>query len=95
MPSGTVSWWCDDGDSERVIAFVGETYKAYMSHENSLTSYKLELKESLVVFSTEFNGRVYNISTKEAQKLVKGQTVVLIIKLQEGQKNAPARQEQY
>ena len=94
VPSGAVSWWYNDGDSELVIVFLGETSKAYVPGE--FTYFLLTGTQGILGgFSTEFNSRAYNISNEEAEKLAKSQTGVLLIKLPEGQKNAPPLQEQY
>ncbi|CBI23805.3 unnamed protein product, partial [Vitis vinifera] len=85
VPSGAVSWWYNDGDSELVIVFLGETSKAYVPGE--FTYFLLTGTQGILGgFSTEFNSRAYNISNEEAKKLAKSQTGVLLIKLPEGQK---------
>lgn len=85
VPSGAVSWWYNDGDSELVIVFLGETSKAYVPGE--FTYFLLTGTQGILGgFSTEFNSRAYNISNEEAEKLAKSQTGVLLIKLPEGQK---------
>ncbi|WKA00269.1 hypothetical protein VitviT2T_018645 [Vitis vinifera] len=85
VPSGAVSWWYNDGDSELIIVFLGETSKAYVPGE--FTYFLLTGTQGILGgFSTEFNSRAYNISNEEAKKLAKSQTGVLLIKLPEGQK---------
>ncbi|KAL6329337.1 hypothetical protein AAG906_017641 [Vitis piasezkii] len=85
VPYGAVSWWYNDGDSELVIVFLGETSKAYVPGE--FTYFLLTGTQGILGgFSTEFNSRAYNISNEEAEKLAKSQTGVLLIKLPEGHK---------
>ncbi|KAJ9687417.1 hypothetical protein PVL29_016060 [Vitis rotundifolia] len=85
VPSGAVSWWYNDGDSELIIVFLGETSKAYVPGE--FTYFLLTGTQGILGgFSTEFNSRAYDINNEEAKKLAKSQSGVLIIKLPEGQK---------
>ncbi|RVX04626.1 hypothetical protein CK203_023481 [Vitis vinifera] len=91
VPSGAVSWWYNDGDSELIIVFLGETSKAYVPGE--FTYFLLTGTQGILGgFSTEFNSRAYNINNEEAKKLAKSQSGVLLIKLPEGHKMPhPAR----
>ena len=85
VSSGVVSWWYNNGDSELVIVFLGETSKAYVLGE--FTYFFLAGTLGILGgFSTAFNSRAYNLNTEEAENLAKRQTGVLIIKLAEGQK---------
>ena len=85
VPSGAVSWWYNDGDSELIIVFLGETSKAYVPGE--FTNFLLTGTQGILGgFSTEFNSRAYDINNEEAKKLAKSQSGVLIIKLPEGHK---------
>ncbi|XP_059596942.1 glutelin type-A 3-like isoform X1 [Vitis vinifera] len=85
VPSGAVSWWYNDGDSELIIVFLGETSKAYVPGE--FTYFLLTGTQGILGgFSTEFNSRAYDINNEEAKKLAKSQSGVLIIKLPEGHK---------
>ncbi|KAJ9687424.1 hypothetical protein PVL29_016064 [Vitis rotundifolia] len=85
VPSGAVSWWYNDGDSELIIVFLGETSKAYVPGE--FTYFLLTGTQGILGgFSTEFNSRAYDLNNEEARKLAKSQSGVLLIKLPEGQK---------
>ncbi|XP_038696923.1 11S globulin seed storage protein 2-like [Tripterygium wilfordii] len=80
VPVGSVSWWYNNGDSEWVIVFLGETSNAYLPGE---FTYFL-LSGALGVFrgfSTEFSSRAYNLNHNDADKLTNSQTGVLIVKL--------------
>ena len=80
---GTVSWWFNDGDSEFVIVFLGETSKLHIPGE--FTYFLLSGVQSIMGgFSPEFLSGAYKMNKDEANKLAKSQTGVLIIKLQEG-----------
>ena len=90
---GTVSWWFNDGDSELVIVFLGETSKSYIPGE--FTYFFLSGAQGIMGgFSPEFLSRAYKINKDEANKLAKSQTGVLLIKLQEG-KSMPKPNENY
>ena len=90
---GSVSWWFNDGDSELVIVFLGETSKSYIPGE--FTYFFLSGALGIMGgFSQEFLSRAYKINKDEANKLAKSQTGVLLIKLQEG-KSMPKPNENY
>ncbi|EEF33109.1 nutrient reservoir, putative [Ricinus communis] len=83
VPLGGSSWWYNNGDSDFVIVFLGETSKAFVPGE--FTYFLLSGTVGLVGgFSSEFTRQAYNLNEKEANKLAKSQTGMLIIKLEEG-----------
>lgn len=70
---GSVSWWFNDGDSELVIVFLGETSKSYIPGE--FTYFILGGAQSTMGgFSPEFISRAYNVNKDDANKLAKSQT---------------------
>uniref|UniRef100_A0A5B7A9Q1 Putative glutelin type-A 3 n=1 Tax=Davidia involucrata TaxID=16924 RepID=A0A5B7A9Q1_DAVIN len=80
VPVGAVSWWFNGGDSDVVILFLGETFKAYTPA--SFTYFVMTGTLGMLGgFSTEFISRACNLSENEAIKLVKSQTGALIVKL--------------
>lgn len=84
VPLGALSWWYNKGDSDLVIAFLGETSKSYVPGE--FTYFLLTGGQGILGgFSSEFNSKAYNLSEKEANILAKSQAGVLIIKLEEKQ----------
>ncbi|KAJ1405394.1 RmlC-like cupin domain superfamily [Sesbania bispinosa] len=84
VPIGTVSWWFNDGDSDLVIAFLGDTSKAHVPGQ--FTYFFLTGVQGLIGgFSTELTSKVYHMNKDEVNKLTKSQTGVLIIQLEKGQ----------
>ncbi|KAB1212357.1 11S globulin seed storage protein 2 [Morella rubra] len=83
VPVGAVSWWFNQGDSELVVVFLGETSKSYSPGQFSY--FFLSGAQGIMAgFSPEFVSRAYNTSIDDANKLAKSQTGVLIVKLQGG-----------
>ena len=83
VPTGSVSWWFNGGDSELAIVFLGETSTSYIPGE--FTYFLLCGTQGIMAgFSPEFLSIAYNTDKNGANKLAKSQTGVLIIKLQEG-----------
>ncbi|KAL5787407.1 hypothetical protein ACOSP7_004356 [Xanthoceras sorbifolium] len=75
VPLGSVSWWYNHGNSDCVIAFLGETSKAYIPGD--FTYFLLTGAQGILGgFSTEFITRTYNINEKQANILAKSQTGV-------------------
>ncbi|TKY60162.1 Glutelin type-A 2 [Spatholobus suberectus] len=84
IPIGSVSWWFNDGDSDLIIAFLGETSKALIPGQFSY----FFLTGALGViggFSTELTSKVYGLEKDELEKLTKSQTGVVIIKIDKSQ----------
>lgn len=80
VSSGSTSWWYNHGDSDVIIAFLGETAKAYVPGQ--FTYFFLTGARGILGgFSAEVISRAYNINEKEANILAKSQTGVLIVKL--------------
>ncbi|XP_027348449.1 11S globulin seed storage protein 2-like [Abrus precatorius] len=84
VPIGAVSWWFNDGDSDLIIAFLGETSKAFIPGQFSY--FFLTGAQGIIgSFSTELTSKVYAMNKNEVNKLTKSQTGVLIIKLDKNQ----------
>ncbi|KAJ7946629.1 Glutelin type-A 2 [Quillaja saponaria] len=83
VPIGAVSWWFNNGDSELILVFLGETSTALIPGEFSYF-FLTGAMGILGGFSTELTSGAYNLTKDEVQKLTKSQTGVLIIKLEEG-----------
>ncbi|KAJ1405395.1 RmlC-like cupin domain superfamily [Sesbania bispinosa] len=84
VPIGTVSWWFNDGDSDLVIVFLGDTSKAHVPGE--FTYFFLTGVQGLIgAFSTELTSKIYQMNKDEVNKLTKSQTGVVIIQLEKGQ----------
>ncbi|KAJ4822179.1 hypothetical protein Tsubulata_022717 [Turnera subulata] len=82
VPFGTVSWWYNNGDSDLIMLFVGETSKSYAPGQISyflLTG----LQGILPGFSAEFTSRAYKLSQEDANKLANSQKGTLIVPLDE------------
>ncbi|CAL0329915.1 unnamed protein product [Lupinus luteus] len=84
VPIGSVSWWFNEGDSDLVIIFLGETSKALIPGQFSY--FFLTGIQGLVGnFSPDLTRKIYNLNKDELNKLTKSQTGVLIIKLEKNQ----------
>ncbi|XP_062109800.1 13S globulin seed storage protein-like [Humulus lupulus] len=81
VPLGAVSWWFNDGDSDLDIVFLGDTSKAHFP--GNITYFFVAGAVSMLGgFSTDFVKKAFGLDTdEEANKLVKSQTGVLVIKL--------------
>ncbi|XP_015893696.3 glutelin type-D 1 [Ziziphus jujuba] len=85
VPLGALSWWYNNGDSELVIVFLGQTTKAYVPGE--FTYFLLTGGLGILgAFSTEYTSKAFDMSKDEAKELVQSQSGVLIIKLEAGKK---------
>ncbi|KAJ6301513.1 hypothetical protein OIU77_015758 [Salix suchowensis] len=85
VPLGALSWWYNNGDhsEEVVIVFLGETSKSFIPGE--FTYFFLSGGQGIMGgFSPEFISRAYKMNGKEASKLAKSQTGILLIKLEPG-----------
>ncbi|KAJ6423380.1 hypothetical protein OIU84_024345 [Salix udensis] len=85
VPLGALSWWYNNGDhsEEVVIVFLGETSKSFIPGE--FTYFFLSGGQGIMGgFSSEFISRAYKMNEKEASKLAKSQTGILLIKLEPG-----------
>jgi len=84
VPVGSVSWWFNNGDSDLIVLFLGETSKALIPGQ--FTYFLLTGALGVIGgFSTELTSKVYDLDKDEVQKLTKSQTGVLIVKLDESQ----------
>lgn len=84
VPKGTVSWWYNEGDSDLIVVFLGETSNAYVPGQ--FTYFLLTGGQGLIgSFSTELTSKVYHLNKDEVNKLTKSQTGILLIKLEKGQ----------
>ncbi|KAH7518773.1 hypothetical protein FEM48_Zijuj09G0206600 [Ziziphus jujuba var. spinosa] len=92
VPLGSLSWWFNNGDSELVVVFLGQTTKAYIPGE--FTYFLLTGGLGILGgFSTEFTSKAFDLDKDEANELVKSQSGVLIIKLKRSKANMPKPQE--
>lgn len=84
VPIGSVSWWFNDGDSDLIIVFLGETSKAHVPGE--FTYFFLTGVQGLLgSFSPELISKIYHLNNDEVNKLTKSQTGVLLVKLPKDQ----------
>ncbi|KAG5029604.1 hypothetical protein JHK87_013118 [Glycine soja] len=84
VPIGSVSWWFNDGDSDLVIIFLGETSKALIPGE--ITYFFLTGLQGVIGgFSNELTSKIYGLDKDGVEKLIKSQSGVLIIKLDKTQ----------
>ncbi|XP_014506003.1 legumin B [Vigna radiata var. radiata] len=84
VPVGAVSWWFNDGDTDLVIVFLGETSKALIPGQ--FTYFFLTGAIGVIGgFSTDLTSKVYGLDKNEVEKLTRSQTGVLIIKLDKTQ----------
>ncbi|KAI9103547.1 hypothetical protein K1719_023170 [Acacia pycnantha] len=88
LPIGTVSWWFNNGESELIILFLGETSHAHVAGQ--FTYFFLAGTQGIMGgFSTEVITKAYNLTNKEADQLTKSQQGALVIKLKKGQHKMP------
>lgn len=91
VPLGALSWWFNDGDSELVIVFLGQTTKAYIPGE--FTYFFLTGGLGILGgFSTEFTSKAFDLSEDEAKELAKSQSGFLIVELDD-RKHMPQPQQ--
>lgn len=84
VPIGSVSWWFNDGDSDLVIVFLGETSKALIPGEISYF-FLTGLQGVIGGFSNELTSKIYGLDKDGVEKLTKSQSGVVIIKLDKSQ----------
>lgn len=77
------SWWYNNGDSEFIAVFLGETSKAYMPGHFTY-SFLTGTNHIFLGFSTEFLSRAWNSDETTMNKLLKSQTGQVIVKVKEG-----------
>ncbi|XP_047149309.1 11S globulin seed storage protein 2-like [Vigna umbellata] len=84
VPVGAVSWWFNDGDTDLIIVFLGETSKALIPGQ--FTYFLLTGAVGVIGgFSSELTSKVYNLDKDEVQKLTKSQAELFIVKLDKNQ----------
>ncbi|RDY02616.1 Glutelin type-A 2 [Mucuna pruriens] len=84
VPIGSISWWFNDGDSDLIIVFLGETSKALIPGQ--FTYFFLTGAQGLIGgFSSELTSKIYGLEKDEVEKLTKSQTGLLIVKLDKSQ----------
>ncbi|KOM24867.1 hypothetical protein LR48_Vigan813s000100 [Vigna angularis] len=84
VPVGAVSWWFNDGDTDLIIVFLGETSKALIP--GKFTYFFLTGAIGVIGgFSTDLTSKIYGLEKDEVEKLTRSQTGVLIIKLDKTQ----------
>ncbi|XP_058076365.1 glutelin type-D 1-like [Magnolia sinica] len=80
---GVVSWWYNDGDSEFIIVFLGETKKAYTA--GVFTYFFLTGTNNIFNgFSNEFLSKTWDLDEESVNKLMKSQTGQIVVKVKEG-----------
>ncbi|BAT73501.1 hypothetical protein LR48_Vigan564s003400 [Vigna angularis] len=84
VPVGAVSWWFNDGDTDLIIVFLGETSKALIPGQ--FTYFLLTGAVGVIGgFSSELTSKVYNFDKDEVQKFTKSQADLFIVKLDKNQ----------
>lgn len=86
VASGSTSWWYNHGESDLIVAFLGEINNSYVPGEFTYFLFS-GVASTLGGFSTEFITKAYNITQTQAKSLTKSQTGVLLIQLTEQQGN--------
>lgn len=85
VPIGAISWWFNDGDSDLIITFLGDTSNAHVPGDFSYF-FLSGVQGSLGAFSAELTRKVYHLNNDdEVNKLTKSQNGILIIKLGKNQ----------
>lgn len=83
IPSASLSWWYNRGDTNFEVVSLGETSGACNLGE--FTSFTLAGGISMLSgFSTEFISKAFNLSEEQANTLAKSQSGRMIIKLKTG-----------
>lgn len=80
---GDVSWWYNDGDTEFVVVFLGDSAKAYCPGQFTY-SFLAGTNNILNGFSMEFLTRAWNLEKVQVTELLTSQTRQVIVKLKEG-----------
>ncbi|RWR92906.1 glutelin type-A 1-like protein [Cinnamomum micranthum f. kanehirae] len=80
---GDVSWWYNDGDTEFVVVFLGESAKAYSPGQFTY-SFLAGTNNILHGFSMEFLTRAWNLEKVQVTELLTSQTGQVIVKVKEG-----------
>nr|XP_018914076.1 PREDICTED: 11S globulin seed storage protein 2-like [Bemisia tabaci] len=81
VPFGVVTWWYNNGDTELVILFLGDTSKAHKAGE--FTNFQLTGSNGVFTgFSSEFVGRAWDLEEGVVKTLVGNQSGQGIVKLQ-------------
>ncbi|XP_057417537.1 legumin B-like [Lotus japonicus] len=85
VPLGAISWWFNDGDSDLIITFLGDTSNAHVPGDFSYF-FLSGVQGILGAFSTELTSKAYHLNNDdEVSKLTKSQNEVVIIKLDKNQ----------
>ncbi|CAL0325062.1 unnamed protein product [Lupinus luteus] len=80
VPVGSFSWWSNNGDSDVIIIFLGETTKALIPGEISYF-FPTGPQGLMRGISTELTSKAYNLTQDEVHKLTKSQTEPMMVKL--------------
>ncbi|AET04452.2 putative 11-S seed storage protein, plant [Medicago truncatula] len=84
VPIGTISWWYNEGGSDLIVVFLGETSNAHVPGQ--FTYFLLTGGQGIIgSFSNELTSKVYNLNKDEVNKLTKSQTGLLLVKLEKDQ----------
>ncbi|KAL1327966.1 hypothetical protein HN51_037941 [Arachis hypogaea] len=81
VPIGSVSWWFNNGDSDVIIAYLGETSKAIFPGQINYF-FLSGFGGILGGFSSDLTSKSYNLNKDETKILTTSQTGAVIIKLQ-------------
>ncbi|CAJ1938301.1 unnamed protein product [Sphenostylis stenocarpa] len=90
VPIGSVSWWFNNGDSDLIIIFLGETSKALIPAEISYF-FLTGVQGVIGGFSTELTSKIYGLDKDGVEKLDLGLSVIKV-KLEPGAIKAPSYQ---
>ncbi|KAI9103658.1 hypothetical protein K1719_023281 [Acacia pycnantha] len=88
VPIGAVSWWFNNGESELIVVFLGETSQAHVPGQ--FTFVILTGTQGVMGgFSSEVITKCYNLTINEANKLTKSQQEPFFLKFEKGQDKIP------
>ncbi|OIW00567.1 hypothetical protein TanjilG_24297 [Lupinus angustifolius] len=80
VPLASFSWWFNNGDTDIIIIFLGETTKALIPGEISYF-FPTGLQGLIRGISNELTSKAYNLTQEEVHKLTKSQTEPMMVKL--------------
>ncbi|KGN57581.1 legumin J [Cucumis sativus] len=84
VPEGVTSWWFNDGDSDFEVLLVGDTRNALIPGDITYVVFAGPLGV-LQGFSSDYIEKVYDLTEKEREVLLKSQPNGLIFKLKDDQ----------
>ncbi|XP_071727008.1 glutelin type-D 1-like [Rutidosis leptorrhynchoides] len=83
LVAGVISWWFNGGDTDVVIAFLGDTSKAIVPGQFTYF-FVGGVLGLLAGFQSDFVGKTFGLDQKESESLVSSQPGALLVKLQPG-----------